>query len=123
METRCQKCGTPAQPDQAFCSKCGAVIGMSDAGQGRDDPSVNMAATIVGAKFPFPPPSPRPASAPPQPAQNRPETLPPPSPVQSSSVVAPPPARSNTLLFVVIGFLAVLLVGGLLILLLILSTE
>ena len=117
MAMTCKKCGTPATEDQAFCAKCGAVLGMNTAPPpSTDEP--NFAATIVGGGFKPPPrppaPTPKerapvaPAPAPPPPTP-RPE---PPRPVTGTST-AGAGGSSNTILFVIIGFIAVLLLGGL----------
>ncbi len=133
MEIKCQKCGATADDDQAFCSKCGAVLGMGDAGQPREDSPPNLAATVVG-KFPFTPP-PKPAATPPppqpqsaqpptgtppptrpQPQQPQPPPHQPPPHVLPPSLTAPPKSGgSNATLLVIVGFVAVLLVGALLI--------
>ena len=42
MEITCHKCGAPAAEGLAFCSKCGAVLGMSEAG-GAEDASMTVA--------------------------------------------------------------------------------
>ncbi len=111
METSCQKCGAALAADQAFCSKCGAVVGMGDAGQ---NPATewNLAATMVGKKMPpTPPPRPTPSSA----AAHTP----------AGEVSAQPtPARGfSPTLLAVIGFVVVLLIGGLLILLFYLNSH
>jgi hypothetical protein len=125
MEIKCQKCGASASDDQAFCAKCGAVLGMGDAGKPREDSPPNLAATVVG-KFPLtPPPKPAP-SPPPQSAQTpaapppvqtpaRPSTPRPQPPVSPPTPAGPPRAGGSTALLVIIGFVAVLLVGALLI--------
>jgi hypothetical protein len=110
METRCQKCDAPADTEQPFCSKCGAVVGMSDAGQSRGE-GWDMAATVVGQKLP-PMSQPR-SSAAAQPSR----------PVQADAPPAPATRGGNTVLLAVIGFVAVLLIGGLLILLLYLNSQ
>jgi hypothetical protein len=114
MEKRCQKCGSPVGAEQAFCPKCGAVMGMNlgttQVGGGWD-----MASTVVGQRLPnTPPPSPRP-SAERRGHPGRPEAATQPA----------PPAKSGgtTILLAVIGFVAVLLIGGLLILLLYLNSQ
>jgi hypothetical protein len=139
METKCQKCGAAASDEQAFCSKCGAVLGMGDAGQPREDSPPNLAATVVG-KFPFTPPTkpasqpppPKPAPTPPAPQPQSaqvPAGTPPPAPARPQpqqpqpqphvlppSLTAPPKSGGgNATLLVIIGFVAVLLVGALLI--------
>lgn len=132
MEIKCQKCGEVASDDQAFCSKCGAVLGMGDAGRAHDEAKPNLAATMVG-KFPFAPPPSNPAPTPPPqpPPQSRGAQAPaappparqaplpqPPRQQQASppSLDARPPARGGGVwLLVIIGFVAVLLVGALLI--------
>ena len=110
MEKRCNKCGSPVAADQAFCPKCGAVIGMNlgttQVGGGWD-----MASTMVGQRMPGTPPA-RP-SAERRAATSQPEAPPP----------APPKSGGNTILLAVIGFVAVLLIGGLLILLLYLNSQ
>ena len=121
MELQCQKCGASVPSDQAFCPRCGAVVGMSDTSQ-ESGGEWNMAATMVGKKLPTTPPprpAPRPTAPTPQPTyQNAPATYPAqPAPVQQ-------PARgSNTVLLAVVGFVAVLLIGGLLVLLLYLNMQ
>jgi hypothetical protein len=102
METRCQKCGTPAASDQAFCGKCGAVLGMVDAAGGGASPE--LAATMVGKKLPTAPPAPRPESKPP--AAHRPSA--PPTPT--------PKGGPDPLILVAVGFVVVLLVGTLVLL-------
>jgi zinc-ribbon domain len=116
MELQCQKCGASVSSDQAFCPRCGAVVGMSDTSQ-ESGGEWNMAATMVGKHLPTTPP-PRPPA---------PSTAPRPSEPPSYSVPVAPaqqPARGgNTVLLAVIGFVAVLLIGGLLILLLYLNSQ
>lgn len=111
METSCQKCGAALAADQAFCSKCGAVVGMGDAGQ---NPATewNLAATMVGKKMPpTPPPRPTPSGAPAR------------TPAGEVSA-QPTPARGfSPTLLAVIGFVVVLLIGGLLILLFYLNSH
>ena len=111
METSCQKCGTAVAADQAFCPKCGAVVGMGDAGaeQGGD---WNLAATMVGRKLkPTPRPSPQPSAAAAQPA--RPSA---PAPAPAADVAPPPTARgTSATLLAVIAFAVVLVIGALLI--------
>jgi hypothetical protein len=113
MEKRCHKCGSPIGTEQAFCPKCGAVIGMNlgttQVGGGWD-----MASTVVGQRLPTTPP-PR-ASAERRAHPDRPEA----APAQPA-----PPAKlgGSTILLAVIGFVAVLLIGGLLILLLYLNSQ
>jgi hypothetical protein len=98
-----------AAAGEAFCPKCGAVIGMADAA-GPDDASANFAATMVGKKLPVTPP-PRPAS-PRAPAPSRPAG---PAPAAEAPQGR---ARRTVWLLLVVGFVALLLVGGLLVLLL-----
>jgi hypothetical protein len=111
METSCQKCGAALAADQAFCSKCGAVVGMGDAGQ---NPATewNLAATMVGKKLPpTPPPRPTPSGA----AARQSAAAHTPAGEVSAQ---PVPARGfSPTLLAVIGFVVVLLIGGLLILL------
>ena len=105
METRCQKCGAGLVAGQAFCPKCGAVVGMSGAAPRRGE-GWDMAATVVGQQLP--PPRPRPSA-------ERPSHV---------AQGAPAPAKSgNAVLLAVIGFVAVLLIGGLLVLLLYLNSQ
>jgi hypothetical protein len=109
MEKRCQKCGSAVAAEQAFCPKCGAVMGMNlgttQVGGGWD-----MASTMMGGRQPGTPPSPR-SSAERRAHPTRPEA-------------APPAKRGgNTILLAVLGFVAVLLIGGLLILLVYLNTR
>lgn len=109
METRCQKCGAPVGADQAFCPRCGAVIGMS-APEPAPDEGWDMTATLVGQRLPAAH-APRPSAAP--------------TPVAPRADSAPTQTRQggNTVLLAVIGFVAVLLLGGLLILLLFLNSR
>jgi hypothetical protein len=117
METSCQKCGAALAADQAFCSKCGAVVGMGDAGQ---NPATewNLAATMVGKKMPpAPPPRPKPSGA----AAHKSAAAHTPSGEASAQ---PTPARGfSPTLLAVIGFVVVLLIGGLLILLFYLNSH
>lgn len=107
METRCQQCDSPVGAEQAFCPKCGAVIGMN-ASAPQKGGGWDMASTMVGQQLPTPPAR---ASA---------ERRAHPGPVTS----APTPSRGgNTVLLAVIGFVAVLLIGGMLILLLYLNSQ
>jgi hypothetical protein len=106
MEMRCQKCGTPVGGEQAFCPKCGAVVGMADAGASRDEGELE--ATMVGRKLP-PTPPPRPATAP--------RAAYAPQAAHAGAAPAQAPRGGNTVLLAVIGFVAVLLIGGLLLLL------
>jgi hypothetical protein len=108
MEMRCQKCGAGVGADQAFCPRCGAVVGMSGAAPRRDE-GWDMAATMVGQQLP--------PAARPRPSVERPS--------QAALDAAAPPAQKggNTVLLAVIGFVAVLLIGGLLILLLYLNSQ
>lgn len=119
MEMSCQKCGTAVAADQAFCPKCGAVVGMGDAGaeQGGD---WNLAATMVGRKLkPQPSPKPQPSAAAAAPA--RPSA---PAPAAEVAPSAPPPARgTSATLLAVIAFAVVLVVGALLIFLFYLNSR
>lgn len=118
MEKKCGKCGSLLKDGHAFCTKCGAVVGMSDARR-EDDPSPNMAATMIGQKLPVPPPrrerSPvvrsheGGAAARPQHA--------------SSTPLERPARRGNTLLYIVLGFTAVFIIGGLLFFLLVVVID
>ena len=107
METRCQKCGAGVGADQAFCPRCGAVVGMSGAAPRRDQ-GWDMAATVVGQQLP--------PTARPRPSTERPA-------VTTHSDDAPARRGGNAVLLAVIGFVAVLLIGGLLILLLYLNAQ
>lgn len=136
MEIKCQKCGALASDDQAFCSKCGAVLGMSDAGRPQREAPPNLAATVVG-KFPFPPPPSRPpANQPPPPPPVAPTPRAPavattpaqpparaPLPASIAPAPAAPPSRSNATLLIIIGFVVVLLIGGLLIFLFLFNLQ
>ncbi len=116
MAMTCKKCGTPATEDQAFCSKCGAVIGMEGAPP-KQDRSPNFAATMVGKAY-TPPPPPKPET-PPAPTERAGSAARAPEPARHP--VSPPPpvsGGSNTTLLVIIGFVVVLLIGGVLLLLL-----
>jgi len=107
METRCQKCGATVNADQAFCPRCGAVVGMSGAAPRRDQ-GWDMAATVVGQQLP--------PTARPRPSAERPAHA-------AHAGDAPAPKSGNAVLLAVIGFVAVLLIGGLLILLLYLNSQ
>jgi hypothetical protein len=108
MEDKCKRCGAPVTSDQAFCQKCGAVIGMS-AAQKADDPSLNLAATVVGKNHPSTPSSHKPRTT-------RPPAPPPPPRPRTPDAQAK--SGGNTMTLVIVGFVAVLLIGGLLIMLL-----
>ncbi|HYH86436.1 MAG TPA: zinc ribbon domain-containing protein [Pyrinomonadaceae bacterium] len=128
MEMRCQKCGASVNADQAFCSKCGAVVGMSDTAQKGDE--WDMAATMVGKKMPIPesskptvvrkamPDSPRPT---PPPQQAYTPSQPPQQPQQPYQ--QPASSGSNAMLLAVVGLVAVLLIGALLALLFYLNSQ
>jgi hypothetical protein len=127
MEVKCQKCGASVSADQAFCSKCGAVVGMGDSRQKSGD-DWNMAATMVGKKMPTTPEANRPTAVrPATPSEPARASAPPPQRVYTQPqppAPTPAPARSsNALLYVIIGFIAVLLIGGLLALLVYLSWQ
>ena len=106
METRCQKCGAGVAADQAFCPRCGAVVGMSGAAPRRDE-GWDMAATVVGQQLP--------PAARPRPSAERPS--------HAAQAAAPERKSGNAVLLAVIGFVAVLLIGGLLVLLLYLNSQ
>ncbi|HEY0169536.1 MAG TPA: zinc ribbon domain-containing protein [Pyrinomonadaceae bacterium] len=106
MDTRCQKCGAGLAADQAFCPKCGAVVGMSAAAPRRGE-GWDMAATVVGQQLP-------PAATRPRPSAERPS---------HDAQSAPAPKGGSAVLLAVIGFVAVLIIGGLLILLLYLNSQ
>ena len=121
METSCQKCGTAVTTDQAFCPKCGAVVGMGDAGaeQGGD---WNLAATMVGRKLkPKPSPKPQPSAAAAPPAR---PSAPAHAPAADVAPSAPAPARgTSATLLAVIAFAVVLAIGALLIFLFYLNSR
>lgn len=118
MEMRCQKCNASVNADQAFCSKCGAVVGMSDTSQ-KSGGEWDMAATMVGKKMP-PPESSRPTVVRQAPSFENARPAPPPqqayTPTPQPPTPAPQPARSgsNAMLLAIIGLVAVLLIGCLL---------
>ena len=139
METRCEGCDSPVGAGQAFCPRCGAVIGMADAGEQKRDEGWDMQTTMVGRK-PARKPAPRtaPEQAPPvAPAQppaahgkapdagkavtarpavvsaKAPATVP---GAAQASKPAPAPRGVNLVLLAVIVFVAVLLIGGVLLL-------
>lgn len=101
---RCQKCGAGLAADQAFCPKCGAVVGMSAAAPRRGE-GWDMAATVVGQQLP-------PAATRPRPSAERPS-----QPAQAA------PKGGNVVLLAVIGFVAVLAIAALVILLLYLNSQ
>jgi len=122
MQKTCQKCGTEVKPEQAFCSKCGAVVGMGDAAARKGSDEWDMASTFVVK---------RPNASTHRPGvtgeRSRPVTADRAAPADATShepTPAPKPARgSNTMLFALIGFIAVLIVGGLLIFLFYLNSQ
>jgi len=137
METRCDDCGSPVGAEQAFCPRCGAVIGMTGAVE-QSDEGWNLESTIIGRKpvtqperpapRPEPERAPTPARAPqheaPRPvtAKGAPVTAEVPGPArhaaaQNAAGHTPSSRGVNTLLLAVIGVAAVLLIGGLLLLL------
>jgi hypothetical protein len=125
MEQSCHKCGAKVGGEQAFCPRCGAVVGMSDAGHSQGG-EWDMASTMVGKKLPQTPQQRPPA--PPQP----PQTPPPPrhaaAAPQGSYAPQAAPAQATTRgisasLIAVIGFAAVLIIGGLLIFLFYLNSQ
>ena len=142
METRCNDCDSPVGAEQAFCPRCGAVIGMTGAGE-RSDEGWNLESTIIGKKPVTQPERPAPRPEPqqaPTPARAKSHEAPRPATAKGAPVTAevPGPAKQapaqvattqnaaektpssrgvNTLLLAVIGVVAVLLIGGLLLLL------
>ena len=123
MEQTCQKCGAAVNSEQAFCSRCGAVVGMGDSGQ-RAGEEWDLASTFVSKKpgtAPLPQRPPATADRELPSAINAPGSARPDVPVP---VPASAPARgNNTMLYAVVGFFVVLLVGGLLILLFFLNSR
>ena len=121
MTTTCKKCGAPASEDQAFCAKCGAVIGM-DAPKRSETPP-NLARTIVAGDYKLPPlPKKQPAQRSARKGRGDDEGD---SRKSRASLASARPDRRtaekgsrNSALLVVVGFLAVLVFGGLLFLLL-----
>jgi hypothetical protein len=110
MEKRCSKCDSPVGADQAFCPKCGAVMGMN-LGSTQVGGGWDMASTMVGQQTPGK--TPARASAERRAHPTRPEATPP----------APAKSGGNSVRLAVIGFVAVLLIGCLLILLLYLNSQ
>lgn len=110
METRCQECGTPVGGEQAFCPKCGAVVGMAADSGTQGDEGWDMEDTMLGRPLPSAP-APKPSAA----------------PAPGASHAAAAPAQSarggNTALLAVIALVAVLLVGGLALLLFYLNSQ
>ncbi|HEX8335635.1 MAG TPA: zinc-ribbon domain-containing protein, partial [Pyrinomonadaceae bacterium] len=98
MEKGCHECGSPVGAEQAFCPKCGAVIGMNPATAEVDD-GWDMASTMMGRRAPAAPP-PR-ASAERRAQPDGPEAATP----------RPAGRGGKTMLLAVLGFVAVLLVG------------
>jgi hypothetical protein len=126
MEQTCQKCGAKVSTEQAFCSKCGAVVGMGDAdARGRRE-EWDMASTFVNKKSGTAPLPRRPTGERAVPATGE-RVGPPAAPGPVASPPAAPaakPARGgNTLLIALIGFVAVLIAGGLLIFLFFLNPK
>jgi uncharacterized OB-fold protein len=108
MEKRCEKCGAGLGADQAFCPKCGAVVGMGDAAPRSDDEGWDLATTMVGQQ----PSAPRP-----RPSAER------YSPAARDAAAPAPKKGGNPVLLAVIGFVAVLAIAGLVILLLYLNSQ
>lgn len=134
MQQSCQKCGAEVKPEQAFCSKCGAVVGMGDAAREGGD-EWDMASTFVSKK-PDAAPTQRPGvtgerARPTTGESARPATeerVAPPAPdahdaARLDASAARPARGGNTLLFALIGFVAVLIAGGLLILLFYMNSK
>jgi len=123
MQRSCQKCGAEVKPEQAFCSKCGAVVGMGDSGK-RTGEEWDLASTFVSKK---PGTAPLPHRPPATADRELPSAINAPSPARPDAPVPAPasaPARgNNTMLYAVVGFFVVLLVGGLLILLFFLNSR
>jgi len=111
MEKRCHQCGSPVAAEQAFCPKCGAVIGMN-LGSTQVGGGWDMASTVVGQRSPTAPP-PR-ASAERRAHPDKPQAAPPPPPVKRSG---------RLILLAVLSFVIVLLIGGLFIVLFYLSYQ
>ncbi len=131
MATTCKKCGATATGDQAFCPKCGAVIGMEAAPNPNTPP--DLGATVVGQRFNVPPPKPKPTPPPTPPAPATPSsasavgaggaaTRPEPprdaGAARHAVVAADGKSGSKLVLLVVAGFIAVMLIGGFLLVLL-----
>lgn len=112
MGQHCQNCGSPVGAEQAFCPKCGAVIGINP-GKTQDDGGWDLASTLVGQPRPTAPQRP---SAERRAHPTRPEAAPPPTAPTA-------PRKGSSVLLAVVGFVAVLLIGGLLILLLYLNSQ
>jgi uncharacterized membrane protein len=126
MEQSCQKCGAKVGSEQAFCPRCGAVLGMSDAGSSQGA-EWDMASTMVGKKLPATPP-PRPQAPQPQPQQQTRNASAPSSAGSYAATPAVAPAKATTRaisgpLIAIIGFAAVLIIGGLLIFLYYLNSQ
>jgi hypothetical protein len=118
METSCQKCGAALAADQAFCSKCGAVVGMGDAGQNQGG-DWNLAATMVGKKLP-PTPRPTPSGGAARPSRSSAAAR---TPSEEVSAQTTPARGFSPTLLAVIGFVVVLVIGGLLILLFYMNSQ
>lgn len=135
MQQSCQKCGAEVNPEQAFCSKCGAVVGMGDEAARKGSDEWDMASTFVSKK-PGAAPTHRPGATG---ERGRPTTGERGRPVSAERSAtptatnpthapthehAPAPARGgNTMLYALIGFVAVLIAGVLLILLFYLNSR
>ena len=107
---------------------------MSRSPKTHDEPLPDLAATVVGQKFPVMPPATPPAPKPPPPSPSTTDNFAPPaSPaapaarVSATPATTPttattattataPPARKNTTLFIILGLVAVILVGAILML-------
>ncbi len=131
MSLTCHKCGASVLEQKAFCPNCGAS--MSQRPKSDDEPLPNLAATVVGQKFPVLPPATPPVPKPPPASPSiadRP--APPPAssgaparapimpatapPAAAATMPTAPPARKNTTLFIILGLVAVILIGAILML-------
>ncbi len=53
MDTNCRKCDASVNEEEAFCPRCGGVMGAeTDAQPGGEDDSWNIPATLIGQKRP-----------------------------------------------------------------------
>ncbi|MCA1591808.1 MAG: zinc ribbon domain-containing protein [Acidobacteria bacterium] len=124
MDARCRNCGANVHEEEAFCPKCGAVMGSDMATQsGGEDDSWKIPETLMGQKFPVAPSkSEQTTGSLPVAGQSSIESTPS-AQTDAQAQTEPAPlssetgARGGTMKFFIIGLVAILLIGGLLALL------
>ena len=121
MDGKCQECGAQATAEEAFCLKCGAVIGADRADT--SDSGWDMPSTLLGQKFasrPEPEAATKPAATPAD-AHGARRARPASQAARTQTVSATTPrqqSKRSGAMLAFISFLVVLVAGGILILLL-----